>query len=73
MSRYSHTFPPTYKKRPNYSKLISSEERAKFAYNTNMVFRSYVDKMNTGLPLATMYSAFLSGGLQLRIKFQGAR
>ena len=73
MSRYSHTFPPIHKKRPNYANLISPEERAKFAYNTNTSFRSYVDKMNTGLPLATMYNAYLSGGLQLRIKFQGAR
>jgi hypothetical protein len=73
MSRYYHTFPHQYKRKPDYSKLFNGEDKAKMEYNRNMDFRSFVQNWNTDMPellawsLLDFYKAYKNNGFQLTL------
>jgi hypothetical protein len=75
MSRYFHSFPRAYKKRPNYTALFTEEDKAKMEYNKNMSFRRFVAEWNADAPellgwsLLDFYKAFKKGGVQIAFSF----
>lgn len=75
MSKYFHTFPRAYKKRPSYTALFTEEDKAKMEYNKNMSFRKFVAEWNADAPellgwsLLDFYNAFKKGGVQLAFSF----
>lgn len=75
MSRYYHTLPKTYKRKPNYSKLFNEEDKAKMQYNNDMKFRQFVSEWQCDAPellgwsLLDFYRAYQKNGVQLAFSF----
>lgn len=75
MSRYYHTFPKSYKRKPDYSKLFNESDKAKLEYSKNMDFRRFVLTWNNDMPellgwtLLDFYKAYQSGGYQFTFAF----
>ena len=75
MSRYYHTFPKTYKRKPDYSKLFNDEDKAKMQYNKDMKFRKFVNEWQADAPelmgwsLLDFYRAYQNNGVQLAFSF----
>jgi hypothetical protein len=75
MSRYYHTFPKTYKRKPDYSKLFNEEDKAKMQYNKDMKFRQFVSEWQSDAPelmgwsLLDFYRAYQNNGVQLAFSF----
>ena len=75
MSRYFHTFPKAYKRKPDYSKLFNEEDKAKMQYNKDMKFRQFVSEWQADAPelmgwsLLDFYRAYQNNGVQLAFSF----
>lgn len=75
MSRYFHTFPKTYKRKSDYSKLFNEEDKAKMQYNKDMKFRKFVSEWQADAPelmgwsLLDFYRAYQNNGVQLAFSF----
>lgn len=64
MARYYHTFPAYTKKRQNYSILFNEEDKARLAYNRDLRFQSYANRLHSEMPelsLKALYNAYKSG------------
>ena len=71
MARHYHAYRQW--RRPDFSKLLNKEDKARMEYNKDMAFRSFVLTWNTDVPellgwsLADFYEAYKNNGHQLSL------
>lgn len=71
MARHYHAYRQW--RRPDFSKMLNKEDKARMEYNKDMAFRSFVLTWNTDVPellgwsLADFYDAYKNNGRQLTL------
>ena len=71
MARHYHAYRQW--RKPDFSKMLNKEDKARMEYNKDMAFRSFVLTWNTDVPellgwsLADFYKAYKNNGYQLTL------